>query len=142
MVKMKPYRGFYRKLSIIFRCFWNCYQFFFPEIRFLSIFFDKSYMGPHFDHTGPVFDRLDRQKMVFRFYWSNFHIFISREMMIGAKTLFMISFSYIKHVFDHMGPGFDRLDRQKMVFRFYWSKFHEFMSMEIMFGAKATFIEI
>ena len=56
---------------------------------------------------GPGFDHLDRQKMVFRFYWSNFREFISMEMMFGAKTIFNISFSNINHHFDHMGPGFD-----------------------------------
>ena len=96
-------------------------------------------MGPHFDHTGPVFDRLDRQKMVFRFRWYHSDDFWSSEMMFRDETLFMISFSYIKHVFDHMGPGFDRLDRQKMVFRFYWSNFREFISMEMVVGAKTMF---
>ena len=51
--------------------------------------------------------KIDR--MVFRFYWSNFREFISREMLFGAKTMLSFSFSYITHVFDHMGPGFDRL---------------------------------
>ena len=60
-----------------------------------------------FDHMGPGFDGLDGEKMISRFYWSNFHEFISMEMMIGAKTMFKISFSYINHHFDHMGPGFD-----------------------------------
>jgi len=27
-----------------------------------------------------------------RFYWSNFHEFISMEMMLGAKTTFMLCF--------------------------------------------------
>ena len=45
--------------------------------------------------------------MVFRFYWSNFHEFISTEMMFGAKTLFMISFPYINLHFDHTGLGVD-----------------------------------
>ena len=77
--------------------------------------------------------------MVFRFYWSNFHEFSSMEMLFGAKTLFMISFSNINSHFDHMGPGFDRLDRQKMVFRFYWFNFHEFISREMMIGVKTMF---
>ena len=29
-------------------------------------------MGPHFDHKGPGFDRLDRQKIEMRFDWSIF----------------------------------------------------------------------
>ena len=66
---------------------------------------------------------------------SNFREFISREMLFGAKTMFKISFSYVKPHFEHIGPGFDRLDRQEMVLRFYC-----LISMEMMIGAKTLFM--
>ena len=37
-------------------------------------------------------------------------------MMFRAKTMFDISFSYINLHVDHMGPGFDRLNRKKIMF--------------------------
>ena len=129
------FEGFFQQKMVFrfrwyhFDGFWSSEMMFHDETLF-SISF--SYIKQVFDDMGPGFDRLDRQKIVFRFYWSNFHEFISREVMIGAKTLFMISFSYIKPHFDHMGPGFDGFFQQKMVFRFYWSNFHEFISMEMM----------
>ena len=60
-------------------------------------------------------------------------------MMFHDKTMFDISFSYIKHVLDHMGPGFDGFFQWKMVFRFRWYQSDDFWSSEMMFHDKTMF---